>query len=151
MVDLIQIKSALSLRGDDPLWMILYALGYYKAMYKQIPVEINAALARTEAVIAQFDAVKWSEGWFFRWLGRFGQTRILWCSLVVLVLVCALGFAAGRSSVEESTRRLGELNGGGQSLLTCFNGVGRLEARPDGHTYCFPVSAEGKTFGFVVR
>lgn len=151
ILDLTHIKDALSLRGDDPLWMILYALQYYKAAYKQIPGEINAALARTEAVLAQFDGEKIAEGHFFRMLGRWGQAKIIGGFLMVVVVAVGVGVFIGRVSVDEPARRLANLNGGAQTLISCFNGAGQLEQRSDGHVYCFPASSDGKVMGFAIK
>lgn len=151
MMDLIHIKDSLGLRGDDPLWMILYAMQYYQTAYKRIPDEINQALARTDAILTQFDATRLPEGRFYRMLGRWGQARIVGWSFVALVIAVAAGVVAGRFSIESAARELGGLNGGGQILMSCFNGTGRIVKLPDGHTYCYPVSADGKALAYIIN
>lgn len=151
LLDLIHIKQALKLRGDDPLWMILYAMEYYQAAAKRIPAEINSALARTEAVLSQFDATRLPEGRFYRMLGRWGQARIIGGAIGALALAIGIGLLAGRLSVAAPARELAALNGGGQLLMSCFNGMGRIVKHQDGQIYCYPVSPDGKALGFIVK
>lgn len=150
ILELVHIKEALGLRGDDPLWLILYALQYYQESYKAIPAEIAAALARVEAIRSS-SPVGSPEGWAARILAAWGGRKAALFVLGALVVALGLGGVIGRLSVDAPARQLAALNQGGQLLLTCFNGTGRLEQRPDGRTYCFPVSPDGKAFGYVVK
>lgn len=151
MLDLVHIRDSLGLRTDDPLWMILYALQYYKVMYQQVPGEINASLDRVERIMAKYDASQLPQGWFLRTMGRIGWLRCLLGLAGALVVACAVGYALGSGAANAPGNRLLTLNGGGQALLTCFNGGGRIEQMADGHAYCFPVSADGKAFGYILK
>lgn len=142
--DLYRMKNATGLRADDPFWMILCTLRHYESRYDEAAVRILEAAERIEEARGLAPLVPG--------LSR-RSVLITACSAVLATFLSAgvgvlllLKDPAPRSSSEV----LAVLNHGGQSLATCFNGSGRLETRPDG-TYCYPVSAEGKVFGYRVR
>lgn len=142
--DLYRMKEATGLRADDPFWMILYVLRHYESRYDAAADRIQAAADRVRVANAVVPQIPWLSK-------RMVVATV--ASAVLATFVSAGGAMlllfkdpAPRSSSEV----LAVLNHGGQSLATCFNGSGRLETRPDG-TYCYPVSVEGKVFGYRVK
>lgn len=52
VAQLYRIRDALKLPDDDPFWMVLYALEYYKVLYEEIPGKIDVVVDRLERLLA---------------------------------------------------------------------------------------------------
>jgi hypothetical protein len=152
-----RMQTIMNLGDKDPLWAILVTLENYNTMYgaqneqmmriSQTVAEL-AGQAEKSARMAQNDIALLPRQYAKKapdWLNLLFSFKGLNSVLVVSAFLMST-YAMLRPS---SPERIALLNGGYDSLATCFYGRGRVETYADGRVICHPADG-AQVFGFVI-